>query len=91
MKRVVPLQSRRRQARLRQEYADRYPGIPCQEWRPVAEMIDSVMSARLREGRRSGDLLRARELDDRHFEFRGGYHRPPGRHTRLMDVDAAEP
>ena len=66
------MHSGRRQARLRQEFADVYPGVPANEWRPIGELLDCVAAARLKSGRRSGELLRGRPLDDRHFEFRGG-------------------
>jgi len=71
------MQAGRRQARLRPEYATLYPGVPASEWRPIGELLDCVASARLRTGRRSGELLSGRPLDDRHFEFRGGADRPP--------------
>jgi len=83
------MQARRRQARLRPEYATQYPGVPVGEWRPIGELLDCVASARLRSGRRSGELLRGRPLDDRHFEFRGGGDRPAGftdRSSRLSDA-----
>jgi hypothetical protein len=65
----------RREARLRPEYAALYTGVPAGEWRPAAELLDCVAASRLRSGRRSGEVLRARLLDDRHFEFRGGEDR----------------
>jgi hypothetical protein len=77
----------RRESRLRREFADLYPGVPPEQWRAVQEMIDLVTAGRLRSGRSSRDFLAGRLLDDRHFDFRGGFARPPGRHTRLMDVD----
>jgi hypothetical protein len=83
------MHSSRRQARLRPEFADLYPGVPANEWRPIGELLDCVASARLRGGRRSGELLRGRPLDDRHFEFRGGGDRPPGRgigRSRATDI-----
>ena len=80
----------RRQARLRPEYAAIYPGVPAGEWRPVGELLDCVAAARLRAGRRSGELLRGRVLDDRHFDFRGGGDRPQGGRgslTRVTDFE----
>jgi hypothetical protein len=50
------MEEERRQARLRQEYATLYPGIPANEWRPVGELLDCVASARLQSGRHSGEL-----------------------------------
>jgi hypothetical protein len=82
------MHAERRQARLRPEFATLYPGVPVDQWRPIGELLDCVAAARLRGGRRSGELLRGRPLDDRHFEFRGGGDRPPGatgRPSRLSD------
>ena len=70
------MQTGRRQARLRQEFAGLYPGVPANEWRPIGELLDCVAAARLRGGRRSGELLLDRPLDDRHFEFRGRWGAP---------------
>jgi hypothetical protein len=81
------MQAVRREARLRPEYMALYPGVPAGEWRAVGELLDCVAASRIRAGRRSGELLGGRFLDDRHFDFGGGYQRPPGRHTRLMDLD----
>jgi hypothetical protein len=77
----------RREARLRQEFGPLYVGVPVNEWRPIGELLDCVTSARLLTGRRSGELLRGRPLDDRHFEFRGGERasRGPSQRTRLGD------
>jgi hypothetical protein len=85
------MQTERRQARLRPEYAALYPGVPAGEWRPIGELLDCVAAARLRAGRRSGELLRGRLLDDRHFDFRGGGDRPPGRSGGLTRVADFQP
>jgi hypothetical protein len=69
----------RREARLRPEFADLYQGVPANQWRPIGELLDRVKAARLLGGRRSGELLSTRALDDRHFEFRGGATRPAER------------
>jgi hypothetical protein len=82
------MQVGRREARLRPEYVTLYPGVPANEWKPIGELLDCVASARLRGGRRSGELLSGRPLDDRHFDFRGGGDRPSGaegRPSRLGD------
>jgi hypothetical protein len=87
--RWVMQQARRRQARLRPEYAALYPGVPVDEWRPIGELLDCVAAARLRGGRRSGELLSSRLLDDRYFEFRGVGDRPGGYasdRTRVTDA-----
>ena len=84
------MQTGRRRARLRPEYAALYPGVPADEWRPIGELLDCVAAARLRAGRRSGELLRGRLLDDRHFEFRGGGERPPDRRGSLTRITDSE-
>lgn len=66
----------RREARLRPEFARLYPGISPNAWHPAEQMLDIVAASRLLTGRRSGEILGARALDDRHFEFRGGVARP---------------
>jgi hypothetical protein len=76
----------RREARLRQQFATLYAGVPPEEWRPIRVVLDCVAAARLLGGRRSGEMLAGRPLDDRHFEFRGGSARrgTPDR-TRVTD------
>jgi len=75
----------RREARLKTEFASLYVGVPAGVWAPVTQMLDGVTASRLLAGRHSGELLRGRRLDDRHFEFRGGAAQV-GRHTRTSDV-----
>ena len=65
----------RREARLKPDFAPLYPGVPAGEWRSVQDILDMVAASRVLRGRRSGELLGARLLDDRHFEFRGGHQR----------------
>lgn len=77
------MQGTRREARLKAEFAELYPMVPVNEWRPADEMLDRVAAARLLTGRRSGEILGARSLDERHFEFRGGWTRPQGRPYKL--------
>jgi hypothetical protein len=79
----------RREARLRPEFADLYQGVPANQWQPISELLDRVKAARLLGGRRSGELLSTRPLDDRHFEFRGGGTRAAERgtpHSRATDL-----
>lgn len=60
----------RREARLRPEYASRYPGVRPGVWEPAAVLVDRIVAARLLRG---GQLdITARVLSDEHFEFRGG-------------------
>ena len=60
----------RRQARLRPEYARRYPGIQAGVWEPAAVLCDRVLAAGLLSGSPRG--LHDRVLPTEHFEFRGG-------------------
>ena len=75
-----------RQARLRPEFASLYQGVAPGRWLPAREMNELVGAARLGWTWPSGEPLRGRMLDPRHFEFRGGSVRPPSRQTRAMDT-----
>lgn len=59
----------RREARLRPEYAGRYPGIRAGVWEPAAVLCDRVLAGGLLRGSPLG--LRDRVLPPEHFEFRG--------------------
>lgn len=60
-----------REARLRREFADLYPGIPAGEWHRAALLADMVWARRLERGEASFQL-RDRVLSGEHFEFRRG-------------------
>jgi hypothetical protein len=62
--------SGRREARLRPEHADRYPGLHADEWVSAATLADRVLARALLRGRDTS--LWVRLLRDEHFEFRGG-------------------
>lgn len=64
------LGSGRREARLRPEHADRYPGLRAGQWEPAATLADRVLARALLRGRDTA--LWVRVLLDEHFEFRGG-------------------
>jgi hypothetical protein len=59
-----------REARLRPEYVELYPGIRSGEWEPAAILADRLLADRLLRG--SDAAIRGRVLLDAHFEFRGG-------------------
>jgi hypothetical protein len=60
----------RREARLRPEFAERYPYLPAGRWEPAAVLADRVVAHIL--GRPDGRFVVAeRALDPDHFEFRG--------------------
>jgi hypothetical protein len=59
-----------REARLRPEWADLYPGVAPDVWHLAAELVPQVLRHRLRE-QGTWEFTR-RILSDDHFEFRGG-------------------
>ena len=60
-----------REARLRAEFADLYPGIDPGVWLSAATVADRLTARLLREGKANLALV-PRTLDPQHFEFRGG-------------------
>ena len=60
----------RREARLRPEWADLYPGVEPDVWHVAAELVPHVLRHRMRE-RKTWEFSRRILLED-HFEFRGG-------------------
>jgi hypothetical protein len=69
--------ARMRLARLRPEFASRYPGLDAGSWYPAASVAAYFRSWLLRHPGpgQSGDPMRG--LDTAHFEFRGGAPREP--------------
>ena len=65
-----------REARLRPEYADFYPGVPPGIWLPAADLGATLLMQHLRAP--APPELGNRLLDESHFEFRGGASRGPG-------------
>jgi hypothetical protein len=60
-----------REARLRPEFAQNYPGVEPNVWFTAATLAEHLLARMLREGK--ADLARIpRLLDPAHFEFRGG-------------------
>jgi len=73
-----------REARLRPEFASRYPYLTPGVWQPAAVLSDQVIAAIL--GRPDGRFIsRERALDPEHFEFRGAGSRPPRTTLRRED------
>ena len=73
-----------REARLRPEFAEEYPGMTPGVWMPVRELARLLVErvyARRREGRP------ARTFDPTHFEFRGGDTGPRQPATRTRSTD----
>jgi len=63
----------RREARLRPQWGDLYPGVEPGVWHVAAELVPQVLRHRL-QGRPTWEFTR-RILLDEHFEFRGGHPR----------------
>jgi hypothetical protein len=75
-----------RQARLKPEYAEEYPGLTAGVWISATELAQKLIErahARRREGRHT------RTFDPTHFEFRGGLEKPRrGLRTRKTDLNS---
>lgn len=78
-----------REARLRPEAADRYPGLPSDRWLPATEIGARLLMQHLNtaEPPRLGNRL----LDEAHFEFRGGTTRGPATTFRTRHGERAAP
>ena len=59
-----------REARLRPEFADRYPGVDPDVWYIAATLAEHLLARFLREGE-AGRAPPERIMDPAHFEFRG--------------------
>ena len=59
-----------REARLRPEFADRYPGVDPDVWYIAATLAEHLLARFLREGE-AGHAAPERIMDPEHFEFRG--------------------
>jgi hypothetical protein len=62
-----------REARLRPEWADLYPGVRPEIWHVAAELVPQVLRHRLQK-QGTWEFTRRILVDD-HFEFRGGRQR----------------
>lgn len=85
--------ARGREARLKKQFADLYPGIKPGVWTPVEQVIREVTELIHRDRSKSGIITGERFLRDEHFEYRGASARPTGlpeNSTRLSD-SGAEP
>jgi hypothetical protein len=67
--------SGRREARLRPEFAARYPYLKPGVWEPAAVLSDRVMASLLRRPD-CRFISKEQALDPEHFEFRGGNDEP---------------
>jgi hypothetical protein len=73
-----------REARLKSEYAEEYPGLAAGVWIPATELAQKLIDrahTRRREGRHT------RTFDPTHFEFRGGLETARRRSARTRKTD----
>jgi len=73
------MESTAREARLRPEFAERYPQLEAGVWETAAEVGAKVLLWQVQQ--QGTAALASRILDERHFEFRGGWER--GQETEL--------
>lgn len=66
-----------REARLRPEFADLYPGLTPGEWESAARIAEAVL-ANLMLQKMADASASGRVLPEEHFEFRGGVPAPQG-------------
>jgi hypothetical protein len=83
--------SRGREARLKPEHADLYPGLTTDTWMPVETLLRHI--ATLLHSRRAepDTIVGERLIREEHFEFRGDSDRPDGLPpalSRLSDASA---
>jgi hypothetical protein len=84
---------RGREARLKKEHAELYPGLTPGVWIPVEKLLQHVTDLIHKDRTRSGIITGRRLLHQDHFEYRGSSARPAGLpegSTRLSD-SGAEP
>lgn len=75
-----------REARLRPDFAARYPYLTPGVWEAAAVLSDRIVANIL--GRPLGQFITGeRALDPEHFEFRGGEPRPSADGARLRRQD----
>jgi hypothetical protein len=86
--------ARGREARLRGEYAELYPGIEPGLWIPVEKLLRDVTNLIHKDRSKSGVITGRRLLREEHFEYRGASARPAGLpegSTRLSDAGTEPP
>jgi hypothetical protein len=76
-----------REARLRPEFAQLYPGLTPGRWEPAARIAEALLANVLLQ--QMGEApLPDRPLDEAHFEFRGGAEAErSSRGGRASDID----
>ena len=76
-----------REARLRPEFAERYPQLEAGVWETAAEIGAKVLLWQVQQ--QGTAALASRILDERHFEFRGGWERGGETELRTRASDPA--
>jgi hypothetical protein len=76
-----------REARLKPEYAERYPHLDPDVWEPAAEVGAKLLLWQVQQ--QGTAALASRILDERHFEFRGGWYRGGETELRTRASDPA--
>ncbi|HEY7480935.1 MAG TPA: hypothetical protein VH680_10525 [Gemmatimonadales bacterium] len=76
-----------REARLKPEYADRYPQLEAGVWEPAAEIGAKLLLWQVQQ--HGTAALATRILDERFFEFRGGWFRGGETDLRTRATDPA--
>jgi hypothetical protein len=76
-----------REARLRPEYAEAYPQLEAGVWETAAEIGAKVLLWQVQQ--QGTAALATRILDERHFEFRGGWERGGETELRTRASDPA--
>jgi hypothetical protein len=82
---------RGREARLKPEYADLYPGLEPDTWLPVENLLRYLATMLLHKTVTPQTITGHRLLREDHFEFRGASPRPdglPAGLSRLSDAGA---
>jgi hypothetical protein len=76
-----------REARLKPDFAELYPPLVAGIWETAAEMGAKVLLWQVQQ--QGTDALSMRILDERHFEFRGGWYRGSETDLRTRASDPA--
>jgi hypothetical protein len=81
------MESTAREARLKAEFAELYPQLVPGIWETAAEIGAKVLLWQVQQ--MGTDALNSRILDERHFEFRGGWYRGTTTELRTRASDPA--
>ncbi len=81
------MESTAREARLKEEFAVLYPQLVPGIWETAAEIGAKVLLWQVQQ--MGTDALSMRILDERHFEFRGGWYRGTTTDLRTRASDPA--